>query len=39
MNKKTVIRNIVLAVTLVVLSLGVTLAFLSYIQFFRLVPR
>lgn len=39
MNKKTVIRNIALAVTLIVLSLGVTLAFLAYIQFFRLLPR
>lgn len=39
MNKKTVIRNLALAATLIALSLGFTLAFLAYIQFFRLIPR
>jgi len=39
MNKKAVIRNLVLAATLIALSLGMTVAFLVYIQFFRLIPR
>jgi hypothetical protein len=39
MNKKLAVRNLVVAVVLVLMAVGMTLAFLGYIQFFRLLPR
>jgi hypothetical protein len=38
-NKKTVLRNILVALMLVVLSAGATLSALFYIQFFMRLPR
>jgi len=39
MNKRLVIRNLLLAGVLLLLSGGVTLVFLLYIQFFQNLPR
>ena len=39
MNKKTVLRNIMVAALLIVLSVGLTLSALIYIQFIMRLPR
>jgi len=38
-NKKTVLRNILVAVLLIVLSVGITFSALVYIQFIMRLPR
>ena len=39
MKRKLMIRNLLVAGVVVLASLGMTLAFLGYIQFFRGLPR
>ena len=39
MNKKTVLRNILVAALLIVLSVGITLSAWVYIQFIMRLPR
>jgi hypothetical protein len=39
LNKKKVVLNIVLAFILVLMSVGMTLSALIYIDFFRSLPR